>query len=157
MPMLDANPRTSDATKRAADDAVTIPVLRASSAQSTATANWLSVVAEGRARAAREVFGSDLDHLTDDDRRLIHAVTGEVIWQGQVPHERPLSAFAMQIAVDRRTAYLHPQASIDVTYLTRTGARLRELAVPSNPFTGDNLARARAHLAGHGATSPQEH
>ncbi|MBW3084438.1 hypothetical protein KEM60_00626 [Austwickia sp. TVS 96-490-7B] len=102
---------------------------------------------------ARKVFGSDLDHLCDDDRQLIHAATGEVIWQGQAPHERPLSAFAMQIAVDRRTGVLPAGQSITADYLQRTRRRLDDLGAPANPFTGMVMERALRHLAGS-AVSP---
>ncbi|GAB76499.1 hypothetical protein AUCHE_01_00610 [Austwickia chelonae NBRC 105200] len=96
---------------------------------------------------ARKIFGSDLDYLTDADRQLIHAVTGEVIWQGQEPHERPLSAFAMQIAVDRRTRDLAEGEEISVSYLQRTCDRLAALGVPANPFQGSNLRKAQAYLS----------
>lgn len=119
-------------------------------AQSAAAANLSSVLSEDRAARARRVFGSDLNYLTESDRLLIHAVTGEEIRQGQEPHERPLSAFAMQIAVDRRTGMLATGTAITLGYLLRTRDRLAELAVPANPFSGRTLTRARDYLEGRG-------
>lgn len=90
--------------------------------------------------ARRQV--NDLDFLTVADRDFIHAVTGEVIWPGQNPADRPVSAFAMQIAVDRRTGVLAEGARISAAYLRQTAQRLEDLAVPSNPFSGALLTKA---------------
>lgn len=123
------------------------PASSASSAsRSTARANTSSVTRRGRADLARAALGSDLDHLTDDDRLLIRAATGEIITPGQAPHERPLSAFAMQIAVDRRSGTLPAGVPVSVGYLHRKRDLLIDLGVPSNPFTGPTFDRAVAHL-----------
>ena len=100
------------------------------------------------------MFGSDLDYLTDADRALIHAATGETIKPGQEPHERPLSAFAMQLAVDRRAGLLPRGAAPSADYLRRRRDALDELQVPANPFTGSTLQRALAFVA---AQSPHPH
>ncbi len=88
----------------------------------------------------REV--NDLDHLTPGDRDFIHAVTGELFWPGQTPNDRPVSAFAMQIAVDRRVGTLPEGSPITAAYLRRTGEQLTALRVPANPFSGTLLERA---------------
>lgn len=93
----------------------------------------------------REV--NDLDYLTAGDRSFIHLVTGEVFWPGQSPSDRPVSAFAMQIAVDRRTGVLPEGVAITPTYLRRTSQRLTELQAPANPFTGALLEWALQVLA----------
>jgi hypothetical protein len=103
-----------------------------------------------RAALVREAFRSDLDHLTDADRELIRAVTGEGIQRGQTPQERPLSAFAMQIAVDRRSGVLPAEQAISVGYLQRTQVRLAALGVPVHPFAGANFTRAVAYLSSRG-------
>jgi hypothetical protein len=89
---------------------------------------------------------NDLDYLTDSDRDLIHAVTGEVIEPGQRPQDRPLSAFAMQIAVDRKCGALRAGLDISAGYLRRTNRLLLQLKVPSNPFSGPILDKALGYL-----------
>ncbi|WP_116113095.1 hypothetical protein [Austwickia chelonae] len=150
MPAMEAGPssvrRTEDICRDAAEKDTALGG-ETDAAKSTAVANWRSVLTEDRVGRARKIFGSDLDYLTDTDRQLIHAVTGEVIWQGQEPHERPLSAFAMQIAVDRRTRALAEGEEISQSYLQRTCDRLAALGVPANPFQGVNLRKAKDYLA----------
>lgn len=123
-----------------------IPTVSSTSASTTATANRESVLARDRAARARRAFGSDLDHLTDADRDLIHAVTGEVLWPGRQADERPVSAFARQIAVDRRTGALPEHVQVDTHYLLRTRDVLDRLGATQNPFSGATLARALAYL-----------
>lgn len=113
-----------------------------------ASRDGVMVSSSNRHAAARHyVPGSrrqvnDLDCLTMADRDFIHAVTGEVIWPGQNPADRPVSAFAMQIAVDRRTGELAEGTPITAAYLQRTSRRLAELGVPANPFSGALLEKA---------------
>ena len=89
---------------------------------------------------------NDLDHLTPDDRRLIKAATGEDIGVGQTSLDRPLSAFAMQLAVDRSKGLLPADVLVSLSYLLRTSERIAALKVPGNPFTGAVLAVSYTHL-----------
>jgi hypothetical protein len=100
----------------------------------------------------RRVELDDLDYLTPADRDFIYAVTGELLWPGQRITDRPISAFAMQIAVDRRTGRLPEGALISVGYLQRTADYLTMLGVPANPFSGALLERARSVLGSRPAT-----
>lgn len=86
--------------------------------------------------------GNDLDCLTEDDRDLIEAVTGEHIEPGQRPQDRPVSPFAMQVAVDRRNGRLGAGLEVSGAYLQRTNRLLLRLNVPANPFSGETLDRA---------------
>lgn len=86
--------------------------------------------------------GNDLDYLTDGDRELIKAVTGEEIVPGQRPQDAPLSAFAMQLAVDRKRGGLSAGIEVSAAYLQRTSSLLLQLNVPANPFSGDYLDSA---------------
>ena len=90
---------------------------------------------------------NDLDHLTPDDRRLIQAATGEDIGVGQTSLDRPLSAFAMQLAVDRSKGLLPADVLVSLSYLLRTSERIAALKVPGNPFTGAVLDRALDYVA----------
>ncbi len=122
-------------------------------ASATATANRYSVLDHSNERAAhaRRVFRTALGHLTDDDRALIRAVTGEAIWPGQSLQEKDLSAFALQIAVDRRTAVIPAGVEIRESYLVRTRELFDRLGVSDNPFSGANLQRALAFLHRRGS------
>jgi hypothetical protein len=111
---------------------------------------WAPNCSVAAAPTLRLADHSDLDHLTDADRELIRAVTGEGIQRGQTPQERPLSAFAMQIAVDRRSGVLPAEQAISVGYLQRTQVRLAALGVPVHPFAGANFTRAVAYLSSRG-------
>lgn len=90
---------------------------------------------------------SPLDYLTLTDRRLIRAATGEDITPGQRPADRPVSSFAMQIAVDRERGRLQPGGPVTSAYLRSTAYRLDELGVPAHEFTGETLQRALDFLA----------
>ena len=81
------------------------------------------------------------------DRRLIEATTGEHITTGQQPSDRPVSSFAMQIAVDRERGRLGLGEPVTTTYLRTTAYRLDELGVPAHEFTGETLQRALDFLA----------
>lgn len=89
---------------------------------------------------------NELDYLTTDDRELIRAVTGEVIEPGRRPQDKPLSAFAMQLAVDRKSGGLSAGLEVSGAYLHRTNRLLLQLNVPSNPFSGDLLDRALRYV-----------
>lgn len=92
--------------------------------------------------SAERAEENDLDYLTEDDRQLIQAVTGEVITPGQRPQDSPLSAFAMQLAVDRKRGGLSAGIEVSAAYLQRTSSLLLQLNVPANPFVGESLDRA---------------
>lgn len=115
--------------------------------RTVAQANAGSVLGSHRGDRAREAFRSDLDYLTEGDRAVIRAVTGELIQPGQMPHDRPLSAFAMQVAVDRRSGALPAHEPITIGYLQRTRDRLVALQVPANPFAGPNFTKAVAYVS----------
>lgn len=85
---------------------------------------------------------SELDCLTESDREFIEAVTGEVIEPGQRPQDRPVSPFAMQLAVDRQHGGLSAGLEVSGAYLRRTNRLLLRLNVPTNPFSGELLDRA---------------
>lgn len=128
-----------------------VPSVSGAAASSTATSNRYSLLDGDRAEYARRVFRTALGHLTDDDRALIRAVTGEAVWPGQSLHEKDLSSFAMQIAVDRRTAVLPEGREVDPAYLYRTRDLFERLGVGENPFAGANLQRALAYLNRRGS------
>lgn len=90
---------------------------------------------------------SSLDYLTLTDRRLIQAATGEDIMPGQRPSDRPVSSFAMQIAVDRERGRIESGGPVTSAYLRSTAYRLDELGVPAHEFTGETLQRALDFLA----------
>lgn len=89
---------------------------------------------------------SDLDYLTESDREFIEAVTGEVIEPGQRPQDRPISPFAMQLAVDRKNGGLSAGVEVSGAYLQRTNRLLLRLNVPANPFSGELLERALEYV-----------
>ncbi len=97
-------------------------------------------------KPASDDHTSDLDYLTEDDRELIEAVTGETIEVGQKPADRPISPFAMQLAVDRKNGGLSAGLEVNAAYLQRTNRLLLQLNVPSNPFSGELLDRALTYL-----------
>lgn len=81
-----------------------------------------------------------LSHLTDADRELVRATTGEVI--AVADQLRPISAFAMQIAVDRARGALPASMPVTRAYLTATARRFDEWDIPGHPFSGETLKRA---------------
>lgn len=95
--------------------------------------------------AGRRRMRTDTDWLTDADRDLIYAVTGESVWQEQATGVE-LSAFARQISFDRRTGRLPSEVEVSVGYLVRTGGVI-EANGGDNPFSGIELDRALAFLA----------
>lgn len=84
-------------------------------------------------------------------RALIRAVTGEAVWPGRSLQEKDLSAFALHIAVDRRTAAIPAGVEIRESYLVRTRELFDRLGVSDNLFSGANLQRALAFLHRRGS------
>lgn len=84
--------------------------------------------------------------LTLADRELIHAVTGEVFWTGQVISGAPISGFALQIAADRRMGLLPDTVAVSVAYLAERAEDLHRLGVAPNPFPPELIARANGYL-----------
>lgn len=101
--------------------------------------------------ARREV--NDLDYLIPADRDFIRAVTGELTWPGQDPVQRPVSAFALRIAVDRRIGLLADGERISAAYLRRSVRRLVDDGRP-NPFTPELLEKAFVVLGAFPAGAP---
>lgn len=60
---------------------------------------------------------NDFRYLTDSDKELLGAATGERIEPGITDRTGPASAFAQQLALDRRTGMLAPNQDVTAVYL----------------------------------------
>ncbi|MDO5696603.1 MAG: hypothetical protein Q4G51_01390 [Dermatophilus congolensis] len=96
-------------------------------------------------RRAPRRGGASHELLTEADRELIRAVTGENLWGASEFDLKEVSGFATQILLDRRSGPLPPSSEVTVAYLERRGRALAPLGL-LNPFSGDALQRAVRYL-----------
>lgn len=105
---------------------------------------------------AREKFSvlNDFRYLTDSDKDLLREATGEVIEPGITERAGAASALAQQLALDRRTGELAPNQPVTAVYLRNAAAEIDRLnagrAGFRNPYSGDVMERAVAHLEAQG-------
>ena len=67
---------------------------------------------------------NDFRYLTDSDKDLLSHVTGETIEPGFTDQTGPASAFAQQLALDRRTGALAPNQDVTAVYLRNAAAAI---------------------------------
>lgn len=97
---------------------------------------------------------NDFRYLTDSDKDMLAAVTGEKIEPGFTDKPGAASAFALQLALDRRTGELAPNQAVTSTYLRNAAAEMdaRNAGRPNarNPYSGEVMDKAVAWLDAHG-------
>ncbi|WP_255574092.1 hypothetical protein [Austwickia sp. TVS 96-490-7B] len=97
---------------------------------------------------------NDFRYLTDSDKRMLTEVTGEKIEPGFTDKPGSASAFALQLALDRRTGQLAPHQPVTSVYLKNAAAELDQRnggrAGFTNPYSGDVMDKAVAWLDAHG-------
>lgn len=113
-----------------------------------------SVSREVTARTGRFSVLNDFRYLTDSDKSMLSAVTGEQIEPGFTDRPGSASAFALQLALDRRTGQLAPNQQVTSVYLRNAAAELdrRHEQRPgfTNPYSGEFMERAVSWLDAHG-------
>lgn len=99
---------------------------------------------------------NDLRYLTDSDKDLLGKATGERIEPGITDRTGPASAFAQQLALDRRTGQLAPHQEVTAVYLRNAASAIETAnagrANFTNPHSGEVMERVVAYLeaTGHG-------
>ena len=97
---------------------------------------------------------NDFRYLTDSDKELLGAATGERIEPGITERTGAASAFAQQLALDRRTGALAPQQDVTGVYLRNAAAEIDRAnagrAGFRNPYSGAVLDRAVSYLEATG-------
>ncbi|WP_226343768.1 hypothetical protein [Agilicoccus flavus] len=97
---------------------------------------------------------NDFRYLSDADKQLLGAATGERIEPGLTAGTGAASAFAQQLALDRRTGELAPHQEVTGVYLRNAAAEIDRVnagrAGFRNPYSGDVLERAVAYLEANG-------
>lgn len=100
--------------------------------------------------AARFSVLNDFRYLTDADKALLRHATGEQIEPGMVDNPHSSSAFAQQLALDRRTGALAPDQMVTSVYLRNRAqeidARNYGRANLRNPYAGEDMTRALSYL-----------
>lgn len=106
--------------------------------------------------ASREKFSvlNDFRYLTDTDKDLLEVATGEVIEPGITQRSGAASAFAQQLALDRRTGELAPNQDVTAVYLRNAAAEIDRVNAGRpgfrNPYGGEVMDRAVAYLESQG-------
>ncbi|WP_116115550.1 hypothetical protein [Austwickia chelonae] len=97
---------------------------------------------------------NDFRYLTDSDKRMLAEVTGERIEPGFTDRAGPASAFALQVALDRRTGQLAPQQEVTSVYLRNASEALERANEGrrgfTNPYSGQVFDQAISWLDAHG-------
>lgn len=97
---------------------------------------------------------NDFRYLTDSDKRMLAAVTGEKIEPGFTDRGGSASAFALQLALDRRTGELAPDQPVTSVYLRNAAEQLDRANAGrtgfANPYAGEVMEQAVAWLDAHG-------
>ena len=118
--------------------------------------------AEGISRAGGSTGASapqfsvlnDFRYLTETDKELLGAATGEQIEPGLTDRTGPASAFAQQLALDRRTGELAPHQDVTGVYLRNAAAAIDAVngtrAGFRNPYSGPVMDKAVAYLQAQG-------
>lgn len=93
---------------------------------------------------------NDFRYLTDSDKELLGRATGEAIEPGITDRTGPASAFAQQLALDRRTGQLAPNQHVTGVYLRNAAAAIDTAnagrANFTNPYSGEVMERAVSYL-----------
>lgn len=93
---------------------------------------------------------NDFRYLTDADKGMLAHVTGESIEPGHVESPGSSSAFAQQIALDRRTGALAPNQIVTAVYLKNRAQEIdaRNYGRPNlhNPYSGEDMTKALSYL-----------
>lgn len=97
---------------------------------------------------------NDFRYLTDSDKELLGKATGERIEPGITDRTGPASAFAQQLALDRRTGQLAPHQEVTAVYLRNAAAAIEAAnagrANFTNPYSGEVMDRAVSYLEATG-------
>ncbi|WP_168583029.1 hypothetical protein [Gephyromycinifex aptenodytis] len=97
---------------------------------------------------------NDFRYLTDSDKDLLRDVTGEVVEPGLIDRAGAASAFAQQLALDRRTGELAPNQHVTGVYLRNAAAELEKFGEQrpgfTNPYSGEVFDAALAWLDARG-------
>nr|BBI40674.1 hypothetical protein [Pseudomonas sp.] len=88
---------------------------------------------------------NDFRYLTDSDKELLGAATGERIEPGITDRTGPASAFAQQLALDRRTGMLAPNQDVTAVYLRNAADAIDKANAGRRGFT--NPTRVRSWIA----------
>lgn len=111
-------------------------------------------VAPAAERTNRFSVLNDFRYLTDSDKHMLGEVTGEKIEPGFTDRPGSASAFALQLALDRRTGNLAPNQQVTSVYLRNAAAELDQQnagrAGYRNPYSGEIMSKATAWLDAHG-------
>ncbi len=114
-----------------------------------------SVPTQPSASAPRFSVLNDFRYLTDSDKQMLAAVTGEKIEPGFTDRPGSASAFALQLALDRRTGDLAPSQAVTSVYLRNAAEQLNSANAGrpgfTNPYAGEVVEQAIAWLDAHGA------
>lgn len=90
----------------------------------------------------------DLDGLTDGDRALVRAVTGENIPHTLTGLGQRVSFFVLHLAADRTLGVLRDGRPVTVEYLEEAYTAYEECSPAGNAVSGELLDRALAYLVG---------
>lgn len=104
-------------------------------------------------RADRFSVLNDFRYLTDSDKHMLGEVTGEKIEPGFTDRPGSASAFALQLALDRRTGALAPNQQVTSVYLRNAALELQQQNAGrayQNPYSGEIMDKAVAWLDAHG-------
>ncbi|MCA0437705.1 MAG: hypothetical protein LCH98_14680 [Actinobacteria bacterium] len=105
-------------------------------------------------RTGRFSVLNDFRYLTDSDKHMLGEVTGEKIEPGFTDRPGSASAFALQLALDRRTGNLAPNQEVTGVFLRNAAADLdRQNAGRTgfrNPYSGEIMTKALSWLDAHG-------
>lgn len=105
-------------------------------------------------RISRFSVLNDFRYLTDSDKHMLGAVTGENIEPGFTDRPGSASAFALQLALDRRTGNLAPNQEVTSVYLRNAAADLEQQNASRagfrNPYSGEIMSKAVAWLDANG-------
>lgn len=97
---------------------------------------------------------NDFRYLTDSDKDLLGRATGERIEPGITDRTGPTSAFAQQLALDRRTGELAPHQEVTAVYLRNAAAAIDKANEGRqgfrSPYSGPIMDRAVAYLEATG-------
>lgn len=97
---------------------------------------------------------NDFRYLTDSDKTMLAAVTGETIAPDFTDRPGSASAFALQLALDRRTGELARSQPVTSVYLRNAAEQLDRANSGrpgfTNPYSGEVMTQAVAWLDAHG-------
>ena len=97
---------------------------------------------------------NDFRYLTESDKDLLGRATGDRIEPGITDRTGPASAFAQQLALDRRTGELAPHQEVTAVYLRNAAAAIDKVIQgrrdATNPYSGDVMDRAVSYLEATG-------